>query len=91
MAGCVHQIELVCLAIFCIVIKADGLCFDCNAAFALDIHRVEDLLLHLTIRQAAADFNHAVSQCRFAMIYMGDNREISFMGEVGHLVHLTLN
>jgi hypothetical protein len=56
---------------------ADGLRLDGDAALALDIHRVEHLLLHLAQRQAAGDLDQAVGQRRFAMVDMGDDGEIA--------------
>jgi len=50
---------------------------DRDAAFAFDIHRVEHLRLHLAIGQAATEVDNAVSQRRFAVVDVRDDREVS--------------
>ncbi len=51
-AGGVHQVELVRLAVVGLVLEADGLGLDGDAAFALDVHVIKDLLAHLARGQA---------------------------------------
>ena len=50
MAGGVHQVELVGFAVFRGIVEADGLGFDGNAAFALNVHGIEHLFLRRSIR-----------------------------------------
>ena len=76
----VHQVQLIGLAVFRLVFQPDGLRLDGNAALALNIHAVEDLLLHLAQFEAAANLDQPVGQRRFPMIDMGDDREIANMG-----------
>ena len=77
MAGGVHEVELIILAVFGFPGKADGLGLDGDAALALDVHVVEDLFLHFARLQPAAGLNQAVGQGRFPMVDMGDNREVA--------------
>ena len=84
MAGRVDEIELIDLAIQRLVFETDGLRLDGNAALALDIHRIEHLLLHLARLKAAAELNQPVGKRRLAVVDMGDDREIADMGKVGH-------
>jgi hypothetical protein len=51
MARRVDQVERVGLAILGLVDQADGLRLDGDAALALDIHRIEHLLLHFALGQ----------------------------------------
>ncbi len=45
----VDQIECIFLTIIRLVDRADGLRLDCDAALALEIHVVEDLVLHFAL------------------------------------------
>ncbi len=83
-AGRVHQVEGVGLAVLRLVFEADGLGLDRDAPFALDIHRIEHLLLHLARRQSAAILDQPVGQGRFPVVDMGDDGKIAQQGEVGH-------
>ena len=50
-AGRVHQVEDVGLAVVGLVVEPDGLRLDGDAALALDIHGIEHLLVHLPRRR----------------------------------------
>ena len=84
MAGRVHQVELVGFAVLGGIVEADRLRLDGDAAFALDIHIVEHLFLHLALGQAAAELDHAVGQGRLAVVNMGNDGKIADVGLVGH-------
>ena len=56
MARRINQIELIHVAIFRFVAETDGMGFDGDAAFALQIHGVQHLLLHFTLAQVTAEF-----------------------------------
>ncbi len=79
MSGGVDEVQHIVLAVLRLVVKTNGLGFDSNAALALDIHRVEDLVFHLTHVQPAGQLNEAVGQRRFAVVDMGDDRKIANM------------
>ncbi len=49
---------------------------DRDPALALEIHRVEDLCLHLTGLERAGELEETVSQGRLAVIDVGDDGEI---------------
>ncbi len=82
--GRVHQVEDIGRAVLGRVVQADGLGLDGDAALALDIHRVQDLLLHLALGQPAGDLDQPVGQGRFPVVDMGHDGKIADMGEVGH-------
>ncbi len=77
MPGSVDKIQVVDRSIDCLVAQRGRLGLDGDTALPLQIHGIEDLLFHLTIRQSAAQMDDAISQGGFAVIDMGDYREIS--------------
>ena len=84
MAGRVHQVEDIGLAVLGLVFQPHGLGLDGDAALALDIHGIEHLLLHLAAGQPAGELDQPVGQGGFAMVDMGDDGEIADLGQVGH-------
>ena len=84
MAGGVDEVEDIGLAILGGVFDADGVGLDGDAALALDIHGVQELLLHVTLGHGAGELDQPVSEGRFPMVDMGDDREIADAVEVGH-------
>ena len=85
MAGRVHQVEDVILAVLGAVVQPHRLRLDGDAALALDIHGIEHLLLarHFAVRQPARHLDQAVGQRRFAMVDMGDDGEVADVGNGG--------
>ena len=76
-AGRVDQVELVQVAVVGRIVQADGVGLDGDAALALEVHRVENLLHHFALRKRAGDFEQAVGQRRFAVVDMRNDREIA--------------
>jgi hypothetical protein len=54
-----------------------GVSLDRDAAFALQVHGVQDLLHHLALLQRAGGFQQPVGQRRFSMIDVRDDGEIA--------------
>ena len=77
MARRVDQVELVVLPIAGLVNQRSRLRLDRDAAFTLDVHRVEHLRLHLAIAEAATTLDESVGQGRLAVVDVGNDREIS--------------
>ncbi len=75
----IDQVEIVGLAIPRPVRQGRRLRLDGNAALALEIHRVEHLLLHLAIGKSAAALDQSIGQRRFAVIDMRDDGEIAYV------------
>ena len=73
----VDQVELVDLAVARLVGQRGGLRLDRDPALALEVHRVEDLLAHLALGEAAAALDEAVGQRRLAVVDVGDDREVA--------------
>src|SRR5689334_23861622 len=84
MAGSIHQVENGGLAVLGLVGQADRLGLDGDAALALDIHRIEYLLLHLAVGQAAGHLDQAIGERGLAMVDMGDDGEVPDVRKVGH-------
>ena len=78
-AGRIDEIQLVGLAIAGMVFKRYALRLDRDAALALEVHRVQDLLRHLTVSQAAAYLDKPIGERRLAMINMSDDREVAYL------------
>ena len=77
MAGRIDEIELIGLAVGCLIIKPNGLRLDGNAALALQLHIIKHLFLHFARRQTAGQLYQPVGKCRLAVVNMCDNREIT--------------
>ena len=84
MAGRVDEVEFVGLAVFGPVVEANGLRLDGNAALALQLHGIENLIFHFAIAEAAAELDQPVRQGRLAVVDVGDDGKVSDMREVGH-------
>src|SRR5690625_2908833 len=83
MSGRVDKVQDVTLSVLCLILEADGLCLDGDAALALQVHGVEYLLLHLPLGQAATELDHAVRKGRLTVINMGDNSKVAYVAQVG--------
>jgi len=84
MAGRVHEVEHVALAVLGLVGEPHGLRLDGDPALALDIHAVEHLRAHLARFESAAKLNQPVGKRRFAVVDMRDDGEVSDMPKIGH-------
>ena len=76
-AGRVHQVEDVGLAVLGLVVEPHRLRLDGDAALALDIHRIEHLLDHVARRHRAGGLDQPVGERRLAVVDMGDDGEIA--------------
>jgi hypothetical protein len=73
----VNQVQVVDLPIASAILQGSGLRFNGDASFFFDIHRVQNLRFHLPLFQSSTTLNQSVSQGRFAVINVGDDRKIS--------------
>ena len=76
-AGRVDQIEDVILAVAGAIIQPHRLRLDGDAALALDIHGIEHLFDHFARFEPAGELDQPVGERRFAVVDMGDDREIA--------------
>ena len=77
MARRVDQIERVDLPVGGGVIERDGAGLDRDAALALQVHVVKDLVLHLARRNGVALFKQPIRQRRLAVVDVRDDGKIS--------------
>ena len=75
----IDQVQLVNLAVPCLVVQRSGLRLDGNAAFALEVHGIEHLFFHLAIGKTSAKLDETVRKSGLAVIYMGNDRKIADM------------
>jgi hypothetical protein len=73
----IDEIQLVGQAILRLVRQAHRSRLDGDSALALQFHVVEKLVLLFTLGKRASKLDQAVSQRRFSMIDVGDDREIA--------------
>ncbi len=76
-AGRVDQVQLVVDALANVVIDGDGMHADGDAAFAFEVHGVEELGLELAMRDGAGLEQELVGQGALAVIDVGDDGEIA--------------
>ena len=77
-AGRVHEVELIGLAIARGVVEAHRLRLDRDPALLLDVHIVEHLLGHLALGQATRLLDQPISKRRFTMVDMSYDTEIAY-------------
>ena len=71
-ARCVDQVELVPFPV-----DAHGLRLDRDAALPLEIHRVEQLVAHVTLADRVRELQHTVGKRRLAVVDVRDDREVT--------------
>src|SRR4029079_17466807 len=76
-AGGVDQVQPAGLAVPGGVVEGDGVALDGDAALALDVHRVEDLVAELARLHPSATLDEAVGQGRFPVVDVGDDAEVT--------------
>ena len=61
---------------------AHGLRLDRDPALALELHRVEQLLLHVALGDRVGELEDAVGERRLAVVDVRDDREVADVGLV---------
>ena len=77
-AGRVDQIQLVGVSVLRGVVQADAFRLDGDAALALEIHRVEHLLVHFALRKRAGHFEQTIGERGLAVIDVRDDAKIAY-------------
>ena len=72
----VDEIELVGLAVICVIHHAHGVALDRDAALALDVHGVEQLRLHAPLVNGTRELEDSVRDGGLAMVDVGDDGEV---------------
>ena len=75
--GGIDQVERVDLATLGFVVQRSRLRLDCDPAFALDIHRVENLRGHFAISQPPTTLDQPIREGGLAVVDMGNDGEIT--------------
>ena len=89
MARRVDEVQYIDLAVVGAVIQTHGARLDGDAALTLELHGVEDLVLHLALFNGVALLQQPVCQRGFAVVNVGDDRKIADMRKVGHVRFLS--
>jgi hypothetical protein len=75
----VDQVQPIRVSILCGVVEANALGFDRDAALALEVHRVEELLVyHFALRKRAGHFEQAIGKRRLTVVDVRDDTEIPY-------------
>ena len=77
MTGGVDQVEDVGLAVGRLVLHARGLELDGDPPLPLELHVVEELLLHVPDRHRAGVLEQAIGQGRLPVVDVGNDAEIA--------------
>ena len=77
MAWSINEIQMIGNSILGLVVEHDALGLDGDAPFTLYIEGIEDLLLHLPIRQASTLLDKPIGNSGLAMVNMGNDGKIS--------------
>ena len=85
MAWRVDEVQGVGLPVLRRVKQVDGTGLDGDATLPLQVHVVEDLVLHLPCRYGVAQLQQAVCQRGFAVVDVGNDGKVSDMGLVKHI------
>lgn len=73
----VDEVQFIDLAVLGLVAHGDGMGFDGDAPLPLQIHGIEQLLLHVARRDGAGGGQQPIRKRRLPMVNMGDDAEIS--------------
>jgi hypothetical protein len=77
--GGVDQVEGVKLAVVGFVGQRNGMGLNGDAALTLQIHTVQQLILHISLGNRVGLFQYTVSEGGFAVVNMRNNAKISGM------------
>src|SRR4051812_39891898 len=80
MTGSINQVQEVFFAVVSLVSDGDGMRFDRDATLALEVHGIENLLPGFPGSNGAGIFKQTVRKSRFPVIYVRDDREVSYAG-----------
>ena len=79
MSGRVDQVENILLAVGCAIHRAGRLALDCDTALPLELHRVQNLILHLPLGEQARLLDDAIGERGFSVVNVGNDTKVSDM------------
>ena len=65
------------------VLHLDSVAFDGDATLFLQIHIIEDLILHVSHVNGSCQLQHSVGEGAFAVVNMGNNTKITYIFHFG--------
>ncbi len=83
-AGGINEVELVGFAILRVVMQRYAVRFDGDAALTLQIHGIQDLGFHFTVRKTTANLDETVGQGGFTVVDVRDDGKIADMTQITH-------
>jgi hypothetical protein len=87
MARGVYEVKNIFLAALGLIYQSGGLKLNGDPSLTLQIHIIQILLLHVPLGHKSGLFDHAVSQRRLTVIYVGDDAEISDVIDMFLVIH----
>ena len=82
--GSIDQVEHVAFAVLGRVVEPHRARLDRDSALALEVHRIEELILRLAHRERAGALEDPIGERGLAVIDMRDDRKITNRGGFGH-------
>src|SRR5258708_30062975 len=76
-------VQLVALAVASSIRQSDGMELDRDPTLALQVHAVEDLVLHVALADRPGELEKPVGQGRFPVIDVGDDAKVAHAGLAG--------
>ena len=96
----VGEVQFVMLSALGSILHGNRVGLDRNASFALEVHRIEELLLGLALLDRSRDLQKAVGESRFTVVDVGDDAKVArvfyshekagTIGQTGRRVNLKL-
>lgn len=87
MTGGIDEVKDVDLSVIGVIFKADGAGFDCDSAFALDIHIIEELFFHIAEGDCFGLFEDSVREGRLTVVDVRDDAEIPYIFKIRLVRH----
>ena len=88
MPGGVYEIENIICAVERIF-HTDGLHFDSYATFTLQLHGIQNLLLHMALVYGVCELKQAIGESGLAVVNMGDDGKIAYLRDIHMYGHTT--
>ena len=73
----VDEVQSIRFAVLCGIIEGHRMCFDCDSPFPLEIHRIQQLRLHISLRDQSSDLKQAIRKRGLAVVDMRNDTEIT--------------
>ena len=80
MTRSINKIEYIFLLIRRSIFHLNCMKLDGDTPFLFKVHIIKHLLHHVSLFDRSGLFKQSVCQCRFAVINVGDDAEISYVG-----------